>query len=93
MTSNTTRIVVTRHAEEEIRRRGLDENLVRTIVATPDQVLPVRPGRMIHQSRVAMPPHDRVYLVRIVVDVKPDELEVVTAYRTSKIGKYWREDT
>ena len=32
------------------------------------------------------------YLVRVVVDVDRNPAEVVTAYRTSKIAKYWREE-
>jgi hypothetical protein len=32
----------------------------------------------------------RVYLVRVFVDVDRDPPEVVTAYRTSKLPKYWR---
>jgi len=30
-------------------------------------------------------------MVRVVVDVDREPNEVVTAYRTSKIEKYWRE--
>jgi hypothetical protein len=32
-----------------------------------------------------------MYLVRVFVDVDRDPAEVVTAYRTSKISKYWEE--
>lgn len=35
----------------------------------------------------------RMYLVRVVVDIDREPAEVVTAYRTSKISKYWREET
>jgi len=31
--------------------------------------------------------------VRVFVDVDRRPAEVVTAYRTSKIGKYWREES
>jgi hypothetical protein len=31
------------------------------------------------------------FLVRAFVDIDRDPAEVVTAYRTSKIGKYWRK--
>jgi hypothetical protein len=31
-----------------------------------------------------------MFLLRVFVDVDRQPLEVVTAYRTSKIEKYWR---
>jgi hypothetical protein len=34
----------------------------------------------------------RVYLVRVFVDVDREPPEVVTAYRTSKLAKYWRAE-
>jgi hypothetical protein len=59
-------------------------------VAAPEQAIGVRTGREVRQSRVAFPPEGKTYLVRVVVDLGPDALRVVTAYRTSKIEKYWR---
>ena len=35
---------------------------------------------------------DKRYLVRLFVDVDRAPAEVVTAYRTSKIEKYWRSE-
>jgi hypothetical protein len=34
----------------------------------------------------------KMYLVRAFVDIDRKPAEVVTAYRTSKISKYWREE-
>jgi hypothetical protein len=34
----------------------------------------------------------RRYLVRVIVDVEQDPPVVVTAYRTSKIEKYWKAE-
>ena len=33
------------------------------------------------------------YLVRVFVDIDREPAEVVTVYRTSKIGKYWRTES
>lgn len=52
----------------------------------------VRLGRDLLQSRVAMGFPARVYLVRVFVDVDSQPARVVTAYRTSKIAKYWRTE-
>jgi len=34
----------------------------------------------------------KTHLLRIFVDVDREPAEVVTAYRTSKISKYWRPE-
>jgi len=39
-----------------------------------------------YQSQVQI--NDKAYLVRVMVNEK--SAKVVTVYRTSKIGKYWR---
>jgi hypothetical protein len=46
------------------------------------------PGRDALQSLIMM--DDRRYLVRIIVDVDRNPPVVVTAFRTSKIDKYWK---
>jgi hypothetical protein len=79
--------VLTRHAKEEIAGRSLDLATVAAVLAAPEQRLPVRPGREVLQSRVAQ--EGKTYLIRVFVDVDRDPPAVVTAYRTSKVGKYW----
>jgi hypothetical protein len=79
--------VLTAHAEREIARRGIDKAIVAQVLANPEQRLPVRPGREVLQSRLAR--DGKTYLVRVFVDVDRDPPTVVTAYSTSKIGKYW----
>lgn len=61
------------------------------VLGSPDQRDDVRPGRIVLQSRVTMGEPRKVYLVRVFVDVDRRPAEVVTAYRTSKITKYWKE--
>ena len=41
------------------------------------------------ESRVEMGDPARTYLIRVFVDVDREPAEVVTAYRTSKVRKYW----
>lgn len=52
----------------------------------------LRPGRVLAQSICEMGPpiSRRVYLVRVVIDIADDAVDVVTAYRTSEISRYWR---
>jgi hypothetical protein len=83
--------VITEHAAFEIGRRGLDEDLVRQVLAAPEQRIEVREGRMVFQARVTAGEPAKTYLLRVFVDVDPRPAQVVTAYRTSKIEKYWRQ--
>lgn len=85
--------VVTPHAKFEMTRRGLSEETVRAILLAPEQRLEIRPGRVVLQSRVQLDTPKRTYLVRVLVDVDRHPAEVVTAYRTSRITKYWREES
>jgi len=33
---------------------------------------------------------DQVYLLRVVIDIWPEGPEIVTAYKTSQIARYWK---
>jgi hypothetical protein len=71
-------------------RRGLSEAEVRAVVEAAEQVLELRLGRMLAQSIRRDDDNGQVYLFRVVLDVSPDGLDVVTAYKTSRIAKYWK---
>jgi len=60
---------------------------------SPQQTIDVRSGRIVLQSIVLMGAARQEYLVRVFVDIDRDPSEVVTVYRTSKIGKYWRTES
>ena len=82
------RFVLTDHVLQAARRRGLEAKTVRQVVRSPEQREAVRSGRDVLQSRKSF--SGKEYLVRVFVDVDRDPPEVVTAYRTSKVEKYWR---
>jgi hypothetical protein len=46
----------------------------------------------VYQSRIEAGKPPQKYLLRVFVDVDREPPDVVTAYRTSKIDKYWRAD-
>ena len=87
-----TEYVITPHAVFEMARRGISEEMVRSVLATPEQQLDVRPGRVVFQSRISTGAPVRTYLVRVFVDVDRRPAEVVTVYRTRKVSRYWREE-
>ena len=82
--------ILTDHAATEIERRGLSVVTIEGILKSPEQRLEVRPGRVVLQSRVQE--FGSEYLVRVFVDIDRKPAEVVTAYRTSKVLKYWRAE-
>jgi hypothetical protein len=76
------------HATFEIGRRGLKKETIDVVLKNPGQRYDVRPGRVVLQSRIKEAGAE--FIVRVFVDIDRQPAEVVTAYRTSKIAKYWR---
>jgi hypothetical protein len=88
MTDPIRKFIVTPHAVDQMRRRGIDETTLESVLSAPERRLSVRPGRDVLERVVEF--HGRSYLVRVIVDVDRVPIEVVTVYRTSKIEKYRR---
>lgn len=73
-------------------RRGIAEETVRQVALHPEQVVSSASGREVRQSRVEDPELGRTMLLRVVAEVRAGALFVVTAYRTSKVEKYWQAE-
>ena len=71
-------------------RRQISQADVARVLAKPEQIEPAREGREVYQSRLEISEPPKTYLLRVFVDIDRQPPEVVTVYRTSKIGKYWR---
>ena len=84
--------LLTPHAAYELKRRGLMEETVKGVVENPEQSEQLRKGRWVFQSRLEMGSPPKTYLIRVIVDMDRDPPEIVTAYRTTKITKYWRKE-
>lgn len=81
---------LTDHAKLEMRRRQISEAEVARILIEPAEIESVRVGRQIYQSKVKWGNPLEDYLLRVIVDTDRKPPEVVSAYRTGKIRKYWR---
>ena len=79
----------TTHALEECERRNIWVQLIKDIVDAPQQIVPNVEGRRVYQSKIVF--DDKIYLVRVIVEVTEQEFVIITLYRTSKIKKYWSE--
>lgn len=83
------RFKLSRHAQEEMKRRAIPPAFVEAVLEKPDQIVPARRGKHVYQSQFDFG-SGKIFLVRAIVDDQVDPPTVVTVYRTSKIGKYWR---
>lgn len=81
-------LIISEHAAQEMKRRAISAQAVEQIFKAPQQILSSRLGRQIYQSIVEM--GGKPYLLRLVIEEGPPPT-LVTAYRTSKIQKYWRQ--
>ncbi len=73
-----------------MERRGISLAQLESVLNHPQQIVPDRKGRTIYQSQVDRGDGKRV-LIRAIVVGDADDVVVVTAYRTTRIQKYWRQ--
>lgn len=71
-----------------MQKRGIPLQVVLTVLDKSEQTIPVENERSAYQSKVQM--SDGGYLLRLIVE--PDGT-VITIYLTSKIEKYWSEES
>ena len=76
------------HARFEMQRRSITEAQIRAVIRRPGQILSVAHGRQIYQSLIG---RSRRMLLRVIVKENPQAYYVVTAYKTSRIAKYWSQ--
>ena len=80
---------ITRHAKEELARRDIPMELLKSVLDNPQQIVLEKIGRKAYQSKIDFG-EGKIYLLRAIVqdDVRP--AIVITIYKTSRISKYWR---
>jgi len=59
------------------------------VLGKPDQVVPEKGRVKAYQSKCEI--GGKMFLLRVMVDDSVDPAVVVTAYRTTKIEKYWEK--
>jgi len=63
---------------------------VHDTVLSPGQVISQEDGILLFQS--VYYEGNKKYLLRVAVKLQADTWLILTAYRTSKVQKYWRDD-
>jgi len=82
--------VLSIHVREETVRRRIPLAVLEAVLTAPAQKVPEHSGVVCYQSKIEI--DQKQYLVRVMVNETVTPMKVVTVYRTSKIGKYWRQD-
>jgi hypothetical protein len=80
---------LSRHVKEEMERRGIPLAFVESVLHDPQQTVTERGGKKAYQSKLDFG-EGKIFLLRVIVDDSIDPVVVITAYRTSRIDKYWR---
>ncbi|MCL0094281.1 DUF4258 domain-containing protein [Dehalococcoidales bacterium] len=86
-------VVISDHARFEIVRRQISEEEIRSVTQSPQQVVKLKKGRKVYQSKYYDSTEAREMLLRVICEERHNLLFVVTAYRTSKIDKYWEKES
>ena len=78
----------TGHALKNLADREVDSVQADLVLAQPESVTPAQPPRRILMRRYFDTQLQQEMLLCLIVEETPDELVVVTVYRTSQIAKY-----
>jgi hypothetical protein len=81
------RYTLSRHARQEIERRRIPLSLIAAVLEKPDQIVLERGAAKAYQSRCEI--GGKMFLLRVIVVDSVDPALIVTAYRTTRIEKYW----
>lgn len=80
-------VTIVGYAAGKARRRGITHDEIVGCVSNPDQLVAGRGERKVAQKLVQW--RGKEYLLRVIFEEYLDRVEVVTAYRTSEITRYW----
>jgi len=81
--------IFSKHAHEQMARRGINHETVKMVVSYPDQTIADNetPTKIIYQSLINE--DNRMFLLRVFVDTDKQPNVIITVYKTTKISKYY----
>jgi len=85
-------IVISQHAKIEANKRNIPFEIMMKVAESPEQTITSFKGRKICQSIIFDDMLSKRVLIRIIVKDIDDVRHVVTAYKTSKVNKYWEPE-
>lgn len=77
-------------AQLKAQRRGIQKEQIEDAVINPTQVVDGYGDRKVAHRKFFR--DDKEYLLRVVYEETQDGYTVVTAYITSQINRYWKEE-
>jgi hypothetical protein len=83
-----TEYILKDHVLQEMEKRDIPPELVKSVLNNPEQIVSGYNNRKVYQSRLDFG-DGQEYLLRLIVESNREPIEVITAYQTSKIDKYW----
>jgi len=75
------------HALNQITERALDKKLIEETLLNPEQLLDARKNRKIAQKIFKIGRFK--FLLRVIYVIENSDFVVISAYRTTRIEKYW----
>ena len=81
--------VFSKHAEEQMLRRGINRKDVETVVLRPDQTLADNENKDITVFQSLIKENGQMFLLRVFVNTTKLPNVIVTLYRTTKMQKYY----
>ena len=72
--------------------RSISAEIVLETAESPQQNVPAALGRRIHQSRYFDTIEEKEMIIRVIVETLGDDLIVISAYKTSRVRRYWLEE-
>ena len=86
------KVVFSEHAVFEMKRRGIEKESVKEVVERPQQEIPSRNNKIILQSKYLNSQQNKEMLLRVIGRKTGGEFFIITAYKTSRIEKYWQKE-
>lgn len=77
-------------AEKKLQRRSIPEEWIFELINCPAQIVEGYGGRKIAQKKYVI--ENKEYLLRAIYEENADQIEVITAYLTSQVKRYWKEE-
>jgi hypothetical protein len=84
------KIIFSEHVLFEIERRKLDRKEIEHIIQFPDQEISAKKGSVVRQGIFIDKNDNKKMMLRVIGEMLEDSFYVITAYKSSKLKKYWK---
>lgn len=85
------RIQFSNHALERMRSRNLTTDQIKEAIKNPDEQFHNQIGTVIHKIQNDDESQEK-YLLRVFYREDESKIVIISAYKTSKIKKYWKDE-